>query len=125
MAVRDLDRGMTLDASMLEAAEVPSSFVPPGAMETISEVAGRVLSSDITAGEVLTASRVAVRAAGPIAALVGPGLRAVVVPAGIPATTVRAGDLIDCWRRSAAGGRTPKPWSRPPRSSGCWPALEG
>lgn len=95
MAARDLERGTALDRSMLGLGEVPTAFVPPGAMETASQAQGRVLSADVAAGEVLTASRVAPPDAGPVAALVPPGLRAVVVPAGIPAAAVRAGDLVD------------------------------
>ncbi len=95
MAARDLERGTTLDPSMLEAGEVPAAFVPPGAMETPSDADGRVLAAGVAAGEVLTASRVASPAAGPVAAVVPPGFRAVVVPAGIPSGIVRAGDRVD------------------------------
>jgi pilus assembly protein CpaB len=95
MAARDLDRGTTLDPSMLETGEVPAAFVPPGAMETIPDADGRVLTARVAAGEVLTATRVASPGAGPVAAVVPPGLRAVVVPAGVPAGIVRAGDRVD------------------------------
>jgi Flp pilus assembly protein CpaB len=93
-AARDLTRGTTLEPSMLSPGEVPRAFVPPGAFRSPSEAGGRVLTADVAAGEVLTASRVAAPA-GPVAGLVPPGLRAVVVPAGMPATTVRAGDRVD------------------------------
>jgi pilus assembly protein CpaB len=95
MAVRDLERGQTLDASMLEAGEVPDAFVPPGAMEALSDAEGRVLTGNVAAGEVLTASRVAAPSPGPVAAIVPPGLRAVVVPSGVPAGILRAGDRVD------------------------------
>jgi pilus assembly protein CpaB len=95
MAARDLERGVTLDASMLESGEVASAFLPPGAMGSIDQAEGRVLAAAVTAGEVLTAARVAAPDAGPVAALIPPGLRAVVIPAGIPAAAVRAGDRVD------------------------------
>jgi pilus assembly protein CpaB len=95
MAARDLERGQALDASVLEAGEVPAAFVPPGAMETPADVEGRVLTGNVAAGEVLTASRVAAPSPGPIAAIVPPGLRAVVVPGGLPPGVVRAGDRVD------------------------------
>lgn len=95
MAARDLERGQTLDASMLEAGELPAAFLPPGAMETITGAEGRVLTGSVAAGEVLTMSRVAAPSSGPVAAIVPPGLRAVVVPAGLPGAIVRAGDRVD------------------------------
>jgi Flp pilus assembly protein CpaB len=95
MAAEDLERGTVLGPSMLELGEVPAAFVPPGAFETPSEADGRVLAADVAAGEALTATRVAAPDAGPVAALVPPGLRAVIVPAGLPAGTVRAGDRVD------------------------------
>jgi Flp pilus assembly protein CpaB len=95
IAARDLERGQALDASMLEPGEMPAVFAPPGAMRTPADAQGRVLTGNVAAGEVLTASRVAVPSAGPIAATVPPGLRAVVVPAGLPDGIVRAGDRVD------------------------------
>jgi Flp pilus assembly protein CpaB len=95
MAARDLERGTTLDASMLEAGEIPAAFAPPGAMGTLEDADRRVLTASVAAGEVLTASRVGGPSTGPVAALVPPGLRAVVVPAGLPTGIVRAGDRVD------------------------------
>jgi pilus assembly protein CpaB len=95
MATRDLDRGLTLDASMLETGELPAAFVPPGAMEAIHDAEGRVLTGSVAAGEVLTMSRIASPSSGPVAAIVPPGLRAVVVPSGLPEGIVSSGDRVD------------------------------
>jgi Flp pilus assembly protein CpaB len=47
------------------------------------------------AGEVLTDSRLAPKGTGPLAALVPPGLMAVVVPSSLPAGSVQAGDTVE------------------------------
>jgi pilus assembly protein CpaB len=95
IAARDLARGTTLDASMLEVGRVPAAFEPPGAMRTPTQALGRVLVGAAAAGEVITASRVSGPGTGPVAAVVPPGLRAVVVPAALPGDLVRAGDRVD------------------------------
>jgi pilus assembly protein CpaB len=92
---RDVSRGTVLDDSVLDSREIPEAFVPPGVVTRPEAVAGRVLTSEIAAGEVLTASRLAAPRAGPIAALVPPGLRAVVVAATVPDGSIRPGDLVD------------------------------
>ncbi len=95
VAAGDLTRGATLDAASLLVADVPSTLVPPGAISTPDEAAGRVLATDLAEGEVLTETRLAGAGAGPVAALVPPGLRAFVLPTGPPAGTIRPGDEID------------------------------
>ena len=82
-------------ADMLRAISVPEVFVPPGAVLDPAALVGRVLVADIDAGEILTRSRLAEPRVGPIAALVPEGLRAVVIPAGIPSDAVRPGDRIE------------------------------
>jgi pilus assembly protein CpaB len=95
VATQDLARGSTVDETMVLAEPMPATFVPPGAMHAVADAVGRVLVADIAEGEAVTASRIATRQAGPIAALVAPGLRAVVVPVSLPSATLRAGDLVD------------------------------
>jgi Flp pilus assembly protein CpaB len=56
------------------------------------------------AGETLTRSRLAATTVGPVAALVPEGLRAVVVPSGAPAGTIRAGDRVEVYA-TYGGGR--------------------
>ena len=90
----DLERGTALQASMLAARSVPSRFRPPEALSRTEQAIGRVLAADVTAGEALTAARLAPRG-GPVAALVPEGLRAIPVPAAIPHGTVAPGDRVD------------------------------
>lgn len=95
VAANDLTRGSTLDVASLRVIDVPSTLVPPGTIATPEGATGRVLSADLAEGEVLTETRLAGAGAGPVAALVPPGLRAFVLPAGPPAGTLRPGDQID------------------------------
>ncbi len=104
IAATDLARGTALSNEMLDTASLPEDFVPPGAVPDIATVIGRILTSDMDAGETLTRSRLAATTVGPVAALVPEGLRAVVVPSGAPAGTVRAGDRVEVYA-TYGGGR--------------------
>jgi len=103
-AATDLARGTALSDEMLHSSAVPEDFVPPGAVRDAATVVGRVLTSDIEAGEVLTRSRLAGASVGPVAALIPEGLRAVVVPSGAPMGTIRAGDRVEVYA-TYGGGR--------------------
>jgi Flp pilus assembly protein CpaB len=104
VVAEDIVRGSVLTEVMLEASSMPEAFVPPGALADIATVVGRVLTADIVAGELLTSSRLSVPEAGPIATLVPDELRAVVVPSGMPAGTLRAGDRVEVYA-TYGGGR--------------------
>lgn len=95
VAARDLARGATLNAEQLEVRELPGEFAPPGAVRDPATAEGRVLASAIEAGEPVIRTRLAAPRAGPVAALVPPGLRAFVVASDIPPEAVRAGDRVD------------------------------
>jgi len=103
-AATDLTRGTTLSDDLLAASSVPSAFAPPGAIRDAASIVGRVLESDVAAGEIITRSRLAGSAVGPVAALVPDGLRAVVVGGGLPAGTLRAGDRVEVFA-TYGGGR--------------------
>ena len=103
-AATDLARGTLLSDEMLHASSVPEEFVPPGAVGDAASIVGRVLTADIEAGEILTRSRLAEPRVGPVAALVPEGLRAVVVPSGVPPGTLRAGDRVEVYA-TYGGGR--------------------
>jgi Flp pilus assembly protein CpaB len=90
----DVVRGATLTPSRLEVRKVPSAFAPPGAFGRIEDVAGRAAVADLAAGEAVTRTRVSAAGAGPVAALVPPGLVAVSIDAGVPPGTVRRGDRV-------------------------------
>jgi pilus assembly protein CpaB len=104
VAASDLDRGSVLSEATLETSSMPESFVPPGAVASTAAAAGRVLTADIGAGEVLTSSRLSVPQAGPIAALVPEGLRAMVITAPLPPNALRPGDHVDVYA-TYGGGR--------------------
>lgn len=95
VAAEDLSRGATLDADAVQVRQLPREFAPPGAIGDPADVQGRVLVSAIAAGEPVTATRLAAPQAGPVAALVPPGLRAFVVTTDVPPQAVRAGDRVD------------------------------
>ena len=102
-ALTDLPRGTVLTADMLATSSVPAEFVPPGAIVDAAPVEGRVLAADVKAGEILTQFRLAGTAVGPVAALVPDGLRAVVVPSGVPASALRPGDRVDVYATYGGG----------------------
>ncbi|HWC70722.1 MAG TPA: Flp pilus assembly protein CpaB [Actinomycetota bacterium] len=95
VAATDLARGSVLVPDSFRLADVPSALVPPGALTGVEQVTGRVLAADLAEGETLTETRLGDAGSGPVAALVPPGLRAFVLPAGPPPGTIRAGDEVD------------------------------
>jgi Flp pilus assembly protein CpaB len=94
-AARGLARGTVLDTSMLQVRSVPAAFAPPGSVHGPGAAAGRVLLTSMEPGELLTADRLAPRAAGPVAAMVPSGLRAVPVRSALGQGAIRAGDRVD------------------------------
>jgi Flp pilus assembly protein CpaB len=103
-AATDLTRGTTLSDDLLAASSIPSEYAPPGAIRDATGVVGRVLESDVAAGEIITRSRLAGSDVGPVAALVPDGLRAVIVGGGLPSGTLRAGDRVEVFA-TYGGGR--------------------
>lgn len=95
VAIRDLERGSTVDVDALEVREIPREYAPPGALPDPARAEGRVLVSALASGEALTQSRLAAPRTGPVAAIVPPGLRAFVVATDVPPEAVRAGDRVD------------------------------
>src|SRR4051812_3201569 len=95
VAGRDLARGTRLQPDMLRRITIPSRFAPPGLMADPDAAAGRVLLAGLAEGEALTGTRLAPARAGPIAALVPEGFRAVSVPVELPAGSVHPGDRVD------------------------------
>ena len=102
VAAKDLAGGTTLMEGMLRVESFPEAFVPPGAVSASAEVSGKTVVASVSEGEVLTASRLGA-GAGPVAALVPEGLRAVMVPTSLPAGTVVPGDRVDVLATYAGG----------------------
>jgi Flp pilus assembly protein CpaB len=105
VTTRAIARGATVTPDMVRAHQMPSAFVPPGAVQTPGDVLGHVLSADVAAGEVLTRTRLAGTESGPVAALVPPGLRAFPIPSNLLAGAIRTGDRVDVL--AAFGGGRP------------------
>jgi Flp pilus assembly protein CpaB len=95
VAVAGITRGSIVTPDMVRDDQIPSMFVPPGAVPAVDDVVGRVVSADLAAGDVLTRTRLAGTQAGPVAALVPSGLRAFLIPSSLPPDAVRAGDRVD------------------------------
>lgn len=108
LAARGLTRGSALDQSSLLQGSVPRRFLPPGALRSLEQAWGRILSADVASGEVLTSARLA-PPGGPVASLVPPGLRAVPVTAAIPRTAVVPGDRVDVLVTFAPGAASGGP----------------
>jgi len=106
VAAQPLVRGAVLGEDALRLEQVPSAFAPPGALRSIADAVGETLVSDLAEGEAVTRTRVGTTG-GPVAAQVPSGLRAFVVPSGMPAGSVRAGDHVDVL--ATFGG--PRPYS--------------
>jgi len=105
VTTRAVARGATVAPDMVRVDQMPSAFVPPNAAAAMKDVLGRILASDVDAGEVVTRARLAGTTSGPVAALVPPGQRAFLIPSSLPPQTVRAGDRIDVF--AAFGGGRP------------------
>jgi len=105
IAVAGITRGATVTDDMVRVDQMPAAFVPPGALTAVDDVVGRVVVADLVTGEVLTRTRLAGTQAGPVAALVPPGMRAFLIPSNLPPDAVRAGDRVDVL--AAFGGGRP------------------
>lgn len=103
VAATDLPRGTVLEPAMLALRRVPARFLPTGALASPDGAVGLTLAADVAADEPLTDLRLA-PAGGPVAALIPTGLRAIPIPAALPASAVRAGDRVDVLATFATGG---------------------
>jgi Flp pilus assembly protein CpaB len=88
-------RGAIVQADALHATRMPSAFAPPGALDRVSQAAGRVALAALAPGEVVTETRLARVREGPVASLTPEGLRAFAVPSSLPRGAVAAGDHVD------------------------------
>jgi len=104
VASRFIPRGTLLAPADLRTSSMPQAFVPPGALPSVAQAAGRAALTDLASGEVLTRTRLARVRAGPVASLVPQGLRAFAVPSTLPVGAVRAGDHVDVLGTFGAGG---------------------
>lgn len=95
VAARAVARGSILGEDDLEIASVPEAFAPSVAVDTVDEATDRVTLADLAIGEVVTSTRLAGERAGPLAALIPSGLRAVAVNVTVAIDGLAAGDRVD------------------------------
>jgi len=96
-------RGTVLSEPSVQVLTVPARFAPPGAIRDVSGAVGRIAVAPLAEGEILTRLRLAGGDAGPTAATVPAGMRAVQVPVAF-AVGVRPGDLVDLIATFGGGG---------------------
>jgi Flp pilus assembly protein CpaB len=94
VAATDLARGTVLTEEDLRVEQVPSTYAPPGALGAAEDAVGATLVADLAEGEALTRTRIGT-AGGPVASLLPSGLRAFVVPSGMPDGVLGVGDRVD------------------------------
>ena len=102
-AAGDIDRGAMLAEDSLTIVTVPARFTPPGAIRDPGRAVGRIAAAPLAEGEIVTRLRLAGGGAGPTAATVPAGMRAVQVPVAF-AVGVRPGDLVDVIATFGGGG---------------------
>ncbi len=95
VAASRIPRGSTVSPDQVRLSSVPKTYAPPGALQSISQAAGRVALTVLAPGEAVTDTRLARVRAGPVASLVPPGLRAFAVPTSLPPATLQPGDRVD------------------------------
>ena len=94
VAAAALARGTVLAEADMRTKRLPAAYAPPGAIGSMSDAVGRTLVSDLAEDEIVTETRLGA-GGGPVASALPSGLRAFVVPAGVPAGVLRAGDRVD------------------------------
>lgn len=93
VAVAHLPRGSRIEATGIRTAEVPAALLPAGALTAAPQAVGATLTSDVAEGEILTEARLA--RAGPVAALVPKGFRAISVTVAMAPGLLAPGDRVD------------------------------
>ncbi|HEX6263204.1 MAG TPA: Flp pilus assembly protein CpaB [Actinomycetota bacterium] len=93
VAAVDVTRGARIEPGHVETVEMPAALLPSTALTSERQAIGATLAGDVAEGEVLTETRVA--RAGPIAALVPEGFRAMGVTVAIAPGLLAPGDRVD------------------------------
>jgi Flp pilus assembly protein CpaB len=95
VAARSVQRGAELTGDDVAVGSLPGGIVPPGAFHDLAGVLERIVLTDLAPGEVVTMTRLAPERAGPLAALVPPGLRAVPIVVPVLPPGLEPGDRVD------------------------------
>ena len=93
VAVHDLPAGHRIGAGDVRRQRWPAALVPPGALSSLD--AGEVVAAPVMAGEPVVRGRLGRARAGPVAAALSAGRRAVTIPAGDTPPPVAVGDEVD------------------------------
>jgi len=104
MTTRAIARGAVLADEDLTLAQIPARYAPPDAFTSLAETRSRIALSAVASGEVVTVPRVSSPGGGPLSGLVSPGMRAIVVPSGLPPGAVQAGDRVAVLVTRGEGG---------------------
>jgi pilus assembly protein CpaB len=80
VAVENLSSGMVLHSTDFEIREWPASLLPEGTIEEVGGLDGRVITTDLVAGEAILSTKLAPEGTqGGLASLIPPGMRALTV----------------------------------------------
>lgn len=93
VAVADLSRGARVEVTDVRTIQAPTGLIPSGALSEAPDAVGATLTGDVSEGEILTEARLA--RAGPVAALVPGGFRALTVTVALAPGLLAPGDRVD------------------------------
>jgi Flp pilus assembly protein CpaB len=101
VASRDLEPGRRLTGADIARRDFPVAAIPRDALD--ASPVGRTLVDDLGPGEVITTRDVAPAGLHGLAALVGPGQRAVSIPVPAHGLDLEVGDRVDVIATDASG----------------------
>ena len=93
VAIHDLPAGHRVGPGDVRRQSWPAALVPAGALSSLDD--GVVVAAPVVAGEPVVRSRLGRARAGPVAATLAPGRRAVTLPVGDAPPPVAVGDQVD------------------------------
>jgi len=102
VAARELPPGVTLTPADVQLVELPTAYVPPGAVGAVADVVGHVANGPVAEGEALTATRLS-DAGGPLPVSLPPGSVAVQIRVAAVPEGLRSGDHVDVLATAGTG----------------------
>lgn len=102
IAARDLSPGVTLSPDDVRLADVPTAYVPPGAVDAVTDVVGLVPNGPVAEGEALTVTRLS-EGGGPLPVSLPPGSVAVQIDVVAVPEGLRSGDHVDVLATAGTG----------------------
>ncbi|MEA2826705.1 MAG: pilus assembly protein CpaB [Actinomycetota bacterium] len=95
VAMRPLEAGTVVTAADLAVRRLPASVLPPGAVGSPDDAAGRTVVAPVFPDVPMVAAQLAPEGRRGLTALLPPGSRAVAVPNGRPSLALVRGDAVD------------------------------